>query len=441
MKRPDVNPSHTPMRRASGFTIVELMVGMLIGLLAIVVMFQIFAVSEGQRRTTTGAGDAQQNGVTSLYLMERDARMAGYGTSYFRLLGCSVTGFWNPSTKPITFNLAPATITNGAGGTPDSVTFVYSGTDSVAFSSSLAIPTAATAGGFVRIKDDRFPYKAGDLFVVGEVPAPAPASQTLKPCSMFQVTSLPCVSGCPVVGAGNQINFAGNNYLDENLVTHAANYVPPTALVSTQVAPNNVYYAAWTPRTSSGGRIENLGNTPTVVKYSIVNNQLVATNLLLPDDPPLVISDGIVQFQAQCGLSNHDTSGTADSCVLLSTTLAPCTVSPSAASVTTLSLAAGGADQWGDALPPGPWLASDWRRIVAVRFALVARSATQEKVDPVSGNCTATTIMPVWPANGVTIDLSADPNWKCYRYRVFSAIVPFRNFYWFPDPLGTGEGT
>ena len=43
MKRLDVNTLPTPRRRESGFTIVELMVGMLIGLISIVVMFQVHA--------------------------------------------------------------------------------------------------------------------------------------------------------------------------------------------------------------------------------------------------------------------------------------------------------------------------------------------------------------------------------------------------------------
>ena len=50
-------------RLSRGFTLVELMVGVLIGLIGTVVIFQVFAVSEGQKRTTTGGSDAQQNGV------------------------------------------------------------------------------------------------------------------------------------------------------------------------------------------------------------------------------------------------------------------------------------------------------------------------------------------------------------------------------------------
>jgi type IV pilus assembly protein PilW len=47
--------------------------------------------------------------------------------------------------------------------------------------------------------------------------------------------------------------------------------------------------------------------------------------------------------------------------------------------------------------------------------------------------------MPVWSVNNQTIDLSADPDWKCYRYRTFEAVVPIRNLMWFPDPNGQGQ--
>jgi type IV pilus assembly protein PilW len=438
-KRLDVNTLRTPMHRESGFTIVELMVGMLIGLISIVVMFQVFAVSEGQRRTTSGAGDAQQNGVTSLYLMERDARLAGYGLNYFPMMGCTVSGFWTPSIKVISFNLAPITIVNGAAGTaPDKITFVYADTDTFAFPSGLALPTSAAASGFVRIKDERFPYNPGDLFVVGEVPQP-PAT-ALKPCSMFQVTALPGGPGQPA-GPNEQINFNGGAYTDFNLVTHVANYVPPTAGSSTQPAPNNFYYGAWankTATTSYGGRVFNLGQQPTVMEYSVVNNQLLARNIMLPDEAPVVVSDGIVQFQAQYGMSNHDLTNLPGSCVLMSATLSPCTISLTATNASTLNPANLINDQWADGFAAGYTpTAFDWRRIIAARFIIVARSAQQEKVNPATGVCDATTVLPVWSANGQSIDLTMDPDWKCYRYRTFEAVVPIRNFMWFPDPTGT----
>lgn len=46
--------------RHAGFSLVELMVAVVIGLIGTLVMFQVFAVSEGQKRTTASGGDGQQ---------------------------------------------------------------------------------------------------------------------------------------------------------------------------------------------------------------------------------------------------------------------------------------------------------------------------------------------------------------------------------------------
>lgn len=62
-----------------GFGLIEIMVGLLIGLISTIIMFQAFSVSESQKRTTTGAADAQSNGAISLFSIERDVKMAGWG--------------------------------------------------------------------------------------------------------------------------------------------------------------------------------------------------------------------------------------------------------------------------------------------------------------------------------------------------------------------------
>lgn len=85
----------------AGFSLVELLVGLAIGMLAVVIMMQIFSVSEGYKRTTTGGDDAQNNAAIALYGLQRDLRMAGQGatsvvdnansTSAFSLLACNLT--------------------------------------------------------------------------------------------------------------------------------------------------------------------------------------------------------------------------------------------------------------------------------------------------------------------------------------------------------------
>jgi type IV pilus assembly protein PilW len=62
----------------TGFSLIELMVGLAIGMLAIVVIIQVMTVFEAQRRTTTGSADAQTNGGIALYSIAREVQMGGY---------------------------------------------------------------------------------------------------------------------------------------------------------------------------------------------------------------------------------------------------------------------------------------------------------------------------------------------------------------------------
>ena len=50
---------HNRTHRMQGFSLVELMVGLVVGMIGVVIMMQIFSVSEGYKRTTTGGDDAQ----------------------------------------------------------------------------------------------------------------------------------------------------------------------------------------------------------------------------------------------------------------------------------------------------------------------------------------------------------------------------------------------
>ena len=69
----------TYRRTETGFSIVELMVGTVIAMVAILVIFNAFAAFEGQKRSTTTTNDVQAAGMLALQAIERDMRMAGYG--------------------------------------------------------------------------------------------------------------------------------------------------------------------------------------------------------------------------------------------------------------------------------------------------------------------------------------------------------------------------
>lgn len=84
-------------------------------------------------------------------------------------------------------------------------------------------------------------------------------------------------------------------------------------------------------------------------------------------------------------------------------------------------------DTWTDATPA---TAVEWSRTLALRFALVARSALPEREREAAGVCTTTTAPPTWA--GGTLDVTALPDWRCYRYRVFESTTSLRNLIWRP---------
>lgn len=110
-----------------GFGLTELMVGALISIIASMVIFQVFSTAERQKRTTTGAADAQSNGAIATYMIERDVKMAGWGMNYSVFSGCTnVFSYYNNGTTTSTLSdlFASAKITDG-GSNPDSITIQY----------------------------------------------------------------------------------------------------------------------------------------------------------------------------------------------------------------------------------------------------------------------------------------------------------------------------
>jgi len=62
----------------AGFTLIEIMVGLVIGMLVALVITQVLSIFEGQKRATTGTADAQTNGSIALYNISRELQLAGY---------------------------------------------------------------------------------------------------------------------------------------------------------------------------------------------------------------------------------------------------------------------------------------------------------------------------------------------------------------------------
>jgi type IV pilus assembly protein PilW len=169
---------------AWGFSLVEIMVGMVIGMLGIIVMMQLFSLTEGRKRTTTGAGDAQSAGAIALYGLQRDIRQAGYGVADVRLMGCNIllrAGVTLNAIAPVTIN--HASIPAGDPNT-DTLLVVYGNSNSSP-QGELIIDQASAATP---------PYTVAALasFVMGDRVLALPRTPTpcLNPTTLAQVTGV-----------------------------------------------------------------------------------------------------------------------------------------------------------------------------------------------------------------------------------------------------------
>ncbi len=95
--------------RNRGFSLIEILVGLAIGIIGMIVMVQMFAVTEAGKRTSGGNDDAQTTGAIAMYSLERDIRQSGYGVTNIRLIGCNITlptGVVLNGFAPVTINHA-----------------------------------------------------------------------------------------------------------------------------------------------------------------------------------------------------------------------------------------------------------------------------------------------------------------------------------------------
>ena len=118
--------TRAPALREAGIGLIEILVGIVISMLLMLMIYQVYEVSEGQKRTVTAASDAQQNASYGLFLIGQDLMGAGQvvSASMTALAGCAML-------PPI-----PAIVAAGAtDNDPDTITVFYGG------SSTLSTPT------------------------------------------------------------------------------------------------------------------------------------------------------------------------------------------------------------------------------------------------------------------------------------------------------------
>jgi type IV pilus assembly protein PilW len=362
-----------------GFSLVELMVAMTIGLIGIVIITQAYVVSEDQKRTTVSGGEAQQNGILALQFIQQELLMAGYGTVAAGALGCVVNATSDAGVTSYQLRLVPAIVrpSDPVAGT-DSITVLY-GTAAGASGSPAVLranhSVAATNFQF----DNTIGFTQNDFIV---------AYQSGKPCTLMQTTNDPTVGGNTVLqhSVASTYNVAANANLPQS---------PPYA----------------TSGYDSGSLIFNLGQ-PTNVRYQITDNKLVQVNLADGSNATTELVDGIVAIRAQYAVDTATPHPAVPATPLVANgdSLVNVYVDPRADG--TPNHAAFGTAN-------ATQIAAGWGRVYAVRVGIVARSSLRDKTD------VSPATIELW-AGGPTYTV---PDRK-YRYKVYHTVVPVRNMVW-----------
>jgi type IV pilus assembly protein PilW len=206
---------------------VEIMVGLAIGMLATLVIMQVFTVFEAQKRVTTGTADAQTNGSIALYTIGRDLKQAGYPLMPFGQPGfpdsaieCTTLTLDGTANYPITY-LAPVVITDGAS---DTIAVHYGDSPGGGIPSQIGAMTGniATVGSNVGCQaGDKTLIVNGAGCAMSIASAVSASSSSVPPTVELQDTNLAVANAnLACLGRWNEVTYAVSS--DGNLLRDGA---------------------------------------------------------------------------------------------------------------------------------------------------------------------------------------------------------------------------
>jgi len=370
------------MNQARGFTLVELLVAVAIGLGLTVAITVMLIRNESSRRNLTSVNDASNNGAYLAFALDRTLRSAGsgYAQGWKQTFGCPLRVERNgaqvlPSTSAFpapfadvatTVRLAPLVVHAGIGANGSDVLIVGTGASGLGEAPQRVRVASATSTGL------RLPstvgLRAGDLVAVFDGD---------YNCMVQQVAA-----GF-VGGADQQLNFSGAYYSDV-----------VSGLPLADMSPDNAWVAAL-------GNVN--GNRPAFQLLGVGdNNTLFSLDLLQLDGSASAVpmADSVSNLRARYGLDT-DADGRIDSWV------DPATSPWDAATL----------------LNGSPESRARLSQIDAVRLAVVVRNTTPERSDVTASTLPLFADMDA----GLRVDLPVAAADRVFRFRVLEFTVPLRN--------------
>jgi type IV pilus assembly protein PilW len=356
------------------------MVGVVLGLLTVLLISQVFANAEAQKRTATSGSDAQLNGALALYSLQRDVQMSGYGLAANpAALGCLVKGQFG-ATVLTPFTLAPVVISLGASDGPDSITLLSSSKTN--FSLPMYVTENHTTATNYFVVRSTLGTAVGDVLVA--IPEAWDATNW---CSLIAATS---------------DSVTTTSTLSATYVPHATGSSDSWNQSGTTVFPTAGYPAAST--------LVNLGQI-TYSTYSVSGTQALQVTTLSSTTGTLSTQEVYPQIVTMKALYGRDTNG--DGVVDTYNTTASTT-------------------------------AAGWAQVLSIRVAVVARSGQREKDIVTTANPTwdvgntgtgALSTSTCGSSRCMTLKVGdpasvTDTEWKYYRYKVYDTVIPLRNVLW-----------
>lgn len=372
-----------------GFSLIEIMVGMVIGLLGMLIVMQVFTASEGRKRNTMSGDDAQTNGAIALFSLRREIQHAGYGLSSPELLGCNLqvrAGLTINNIAPITINhpSIPAGDTN-----TDTLLVMYGNSNG---------------------------DSEGDLITATPVINP--------PTSLYSVQTAP--------------SFIVEDYV----ITQFASRATPCNLIVDKVNARDLVSSKITVNTgvagTMNGTVFNLGQAPKFMAIAIRNGNLTMCKLIdintsvIPHVDNgndctdasntsntsiwIPIANNIVSLRAQYGrdFNVSATDNNKDIEIYDQTVQSPTSATP-------VTVQCG------------------WSKVLAVRLALVARGTEKQAstVTSSSPSWAGSTENPAGTGSAITpINLTSLTDWQNYYYKTLQTTIPIKNIAWQPASSG-----
>lgn len=366
--------------RQHGLSLIELMVSLVIGLVATLVLMQVFSTAEDRRRSTGGVVGAQNTGNLAMLSLDHDLRHAGYGVSstsnmpepVFNCLaqGINTDVVANPD---FTFRLRPVSIADGVAGAPDEISTLHGNSMFRVTGVKVENSTSTT-----KVLKTSAGFRKGDRIVI----TGTDTNTNNLACGLFEITA---INGTTLT------HLSATNYVNDHGVT-----------VKSSNNPSDNYGIAFS---TLGTEAFNIGPLPVSRSFKVnANNQLVMT-AGISGSGETVLAENVVDLQAQYGFDNK--GATADGKI--------------------------DADEW---TATSPTTETGWKNVRAVRVAILVRSQAMER-EKLASNPTwagGNFLMKNLDGGAGSTDADGDPNnWRYYRYRVFETVVPLRNVIWGVD--------